>query len=92
MTARRAPLAPPDLAGVTHRPTRELAATLYEYGWQLVRGVAEPGGRATLIHPDRPGDMITVWVGYHDPSRVAEVWVNGERKLISRTIEFIREG
>jgi predicted ATPase len=87
VTARRAPLAPPDLAGVTHQPTRELIAALYEHGWQVVGDVV--GGRAVLAHPDRPGDTIVTWF---DGARIDRVFVNAQQKLISRTIEFIREG
>lgn len=87
MTVGRAPLAAPALAGITHQPTRDLTVALYEHGW-AVDNLGD--GTARLVHPHRT-DVIEVLVCKESPNRIRAVWVNGERKLISRAIEFITE-
>jgi hypothetical protein len=80
MTDSRAPIGPP--SGITHEASRKLIAGLYEYDWST-----EPvtDGRATVVSPDFTRVMV---LGIEGERLVA--YVGGERKLLTRAIEYVK--
>jgi hypothetical protein len=80
MTDSRAPVGPPN--GVTHPASRRLIAALYEYDWSTQPVV---NGSAVVISPDFTR-VMTVAV---DGDRLL-AYIDGERKLLSRAIEYVK--
>lgn len=80
MTDSRAPIGPP--SGITHGPSRQLIAALYENDWST-----EPvtDGRATVVSPDFSRVIV---LGVEGERLVA--FIGGERKLLSRAIEYVK--
>lgn len=80
MTDSRAPIGPP--SDITHEMSRKLIAALYEHDWST-----EPvlDGHATVVSPDFSRVMV---LGV-DGKRLVS-FIGGERKLLSRAIEYVK--
>jgi hypothetical protein len=80
MTAFLAPVGPPN--GIAHERSRKLIAALYEHEWYT----EEPhDSEATVVSPDYARVMVVKL----DGDRLV-AYINGERKLLSRAIEYVR--
>jgi hypothetical protein len=78
------PLAP---SRVAHPMAQELIDALRVKGWRVAQIMEDA---ATLRHP-RSRDEIVIRVDWEHPDRIASVSINGERRLIRRALEYVRE-